>query len=278
MEQAIEVAVKRAVTTMRDNLGQPLTIDDMARSAMFSKFHFTRVFQRVTGISPGRFLSALRLQHAQQLLVSTPLRIADISQRVGYNSVGTFSTRFSRSVGMSPTEYRLQSGFALQIVAETDESTASPTGGRVQCRIRMPQDDQPRLIFAGLFSERIPQGRPVRCAVLADPEHLELDDVPAGTWYLLAQSVPGSCSHPDGYQAKVNESVSVASLGPITVAPRSVVRSELEFNSAGLLDPPVLLALMDVRKLAMEIVAQRTQAPVALAAGATGPLLSGGGW
>ncbi|MEU8069001.1 MULTISPECIES: helix-turn-helix transcriptional regulator [unclassified Micromonospora] len=270
MEQEIEIAVKRAVTTMRDNLGQPLTIDDMARSAMFSKFHFTRVFQRVTGISPGRFLSALRLQHAQQLLVSTPLRIADISQRVGYNSVGTFSTRFSRSVGMSPTEYRLQSGFARQIVTETDAHTTSSAGGRVECRIRMPQDGQPRLVFAGLFPERIPQGRPVRCTVLADPAHLELDDVPSGTWHLLAQAVPGSCGHPDGYQANVNESVSVASLGPITVAPRSVVRSALEFNSAGPLDPPVLLALLDVRKLAMEIVAQRAHAHVPLTAGVAG--------
>jgi AraC family transcriptional regulator len=264
MEQEIEVAVTRAVMTMRDNLGNPLTIDDMARSAMFSKFHFTRVFQRVTGISPGRFLSALRLQHAQQLLVSTPLRIADISQRVGYNSVGTFSSRFSRSVGMSPTDYRQQAGFALQIVTEMDGSTAAPVGGRVRCRIRMPEDNQPRLVFAGLFSERIPQGRPVRCTALADPEHLELDDVPAGKWYLLAQAVPESCGHADGYLANVNESVSVASLGPITVTPRSVVRAELEFNSAGLLDPPVLLALLDVRKLAMEIVAQRAQAPVPL--------------
>lgn len=266
MEQANEVAVKRAVTTMRDNLGNPLTIDDMARSAMFSKFHFTRVFQRVTGISPGRFLSALRLQHAQQLLVSTPLRIADISQQVGYNSVGTFSTRFSRSVGMSPTEYRLQAGFAPLIVAEMDGDTPAPSGGRLQCCIRQPQADQPRLVFVGLFAERIPQGRPVRCTVLADPQHLEFDDVPAGTWYLLAQSVPGSCSDPDGYRANVNESVSVASLGPITVAPHSVFRSELEFNSAGPLDPPVLLALLDVRKLAMEIVAQRAQEPVSLAA------------
>ncbi|MEU3457581.1 AraC family transcriptional regulator [Micromonospora sp. NPDC006766] len=252
MERAIEVAVKRAVTTMRENLGNSLTIDDLARSAMFSKFHFTRVFQRVTGISPGRFLSALRLQHAQQLLLWTPLRIADISQRVGYNSVGTFSSRFSRSVGMPPTEYRHQDGFAQRILPEMDESTAAPAGGRLHCRTRMPKDGQPRLVFAGLFPERIPQGRPVRCAVLADPEHVELDDVPTGTWYLLAQSVPGSCSDPDGYLANVNESVTVASLGPITVAPGSVFRAVLEFHSAGLLDPPVLLALLDVRKLAME--------------------------
>src|SRR5688572_10909767 len=102
MEPRIESAVERAIITMRDHLGEPLTVDDLARSAMFSKFHFTRVFQQATGVSPARFLSALRLRDAQRLLVSTSLTVAEVSQRVGYGSVGTFSSRFSRSVGMSP--------------------------------------------------------------------------------------------------------------------------------------------------------------------------------
>src|SRR4051812_39576889 len=106
VEESIELAVKRAISTMRENLGEQLTVDDMARAAMFSKFHFTRIFQRATGVSPGRFLSALRLQQAKHLLKSTSLNVADISLLVGYNSVGTFSSRFSRSVGMPPTTYR----------------------------------------------------------------------------------------------------------------------------------------------------------------------------
>jgi AraC family transcriptional regulator len=106
MDTASEAAVRRAINAMRENLSDPLNIDDMARVAMFSKFHFTRVFQRVTGISPGRFLSAVRLQEAKRLLISTKLNVADISLRVGYASVGTFSTRFTKSVGVPPTTYR----------------------------------------------------------------------------------------------------------------------------------------------------------------------------
>src|SRR6266498_4177172 len=90
---------------MRTNLGEQLTVDDLARAAMFSKFHFTRIFQRVTGVSPGRFLSALRLQRAKYLLLSTSLNVADISLRVGYSSVGTFSSRFSRRVRLSPLSF-----------------------------------------------------------------------------------------------------------------------------------------------------------------------------
>lgn len=261
MEPDIETAAKRAVATMIDNLGEPLTVGDLARSAMFSKFHFARIFQRVTGVSPGRFLSALRLRHAQQLLVSTSLNVADISQRVGYQSVGTFSARFTRSVGMSPTAYRQRSGFASRIVSGPDDHPAI-TGGRVFCRFAAEHHetgqhheraDEPRLVFAGLFPERIPQGRPVRCAVLTQPAPFTLDNVPPGTWHLLAQSVPGALDDPDGYRATVNESVRVASYGPITVRPQSVIQAELRLKSVEVLDPPVLLALLDVRKLAMGI-------------------------
>lgn len=106
MHDSVEQAVERAIDTMRSNLSEQLTVDDMARAAMFSKFHFTRIFQRVTGISPGRFLSAIRLQEAKRLLTTTRLNVTDISLRVGYNSVGTFSTRFTKSVGLPPTTYR----------------------------------------------------------------------------------------------------------------------------------------------------------------------------
>ncbi len=254
MEEALEVAVRRAITAMRDNLGEPLTVDDMARAAMFSKFHFTRIFQRVTGVSPGRFLSALRLQQAQHLLVSTSLNVADISQRVGYNSVGTVSSRFSRSVGMSPTTYRRRSGFAARIISGADEPCPA-SRARVYGRIPADDSDEPRLVFAGLFPDRIPQGQPARCAVLSRPGLFTFTDVPRGAWYLLAQSVPGSLGDPDGYRANINEAVSVASHGPITVGADSVVRVDLEFNRVRALDPPVLLAMLDVRKVALEMVA-----------------------
>lgn len=54
METAIAQAVARVITDMHDNFGEELTIDDMARTARFSKFHFTRAFTDMTGVSPGR--------------------------------------------------------------------------------------------------------------------------------------------------------------------------------------------------------------------------------
>lgn len=106
MGSAAEDAVRRVVAAMHDNLGDPFTADDMARTAVFSKYHFIRLFQRTTGLTPGRFLARLRIQEAERLLLTTELSVAEISQRVGYSSMGTFSSRFKVSVGVSPSVYR----------------------------------------------------------------------------------------------------------------------------------------------------------------------------
>src|SRR5947208_1146226 len=153
MDEIVRRAVERAIDTMQKNLGERLTIDDMARSAMFSKFHFTRVFQRVTGVSPGRFLSAMRLEEAKRLLLSTQFTVADISHRVGYNSVGTFSSRFRNSVGVSPTTYRQLGGSPLQPPA--DRPPMAETKGVVRGAIIAPPSSHPSLIFIGLFPGRI---------------------------------------------------------------------------------------------------------------------------
>lgn len=251
MDDVIEQAVKRAITVMRENLDQQLTVNDIARAAMFSKFHFTRVFQRATGVSPGRFLSALRLEQAKHLLVSTSLNIAEISVRVGYNSVGTFSSRFSRSVGMSPTTYRRQAGFAPHIPTQPAPWFDQPSRARVHGNVWQPQASRQGFVFIGLFPQRVPEGLPVRCTILSEPGPYRFDFVPRGTWYLLAQSVTSDrathTAEPDG----TDQGISVATCGPLTVGPDAVVRTDLVLKPVRDVDPPVLLALLDARKLAL---------------------------
>ncbi|MEV0678653.1 helix-turn-helix transcriptional regulator [Actinosynnema sp. NPDC050436] len=235
---------------MHKNIGEQFTIDDMARTANYSKFHFSRAFQRVTGVSPGRFLAAIRLQEAKRLLVSTTLTVTDISHRVGYTSVGTFSSRFRSSVGVSPTTFRQSGGFARHIPMArraVDARTAVVRG-----EISAPAGP-PGLLFVGLFPGGIPQGAPIRCAVLRRPGPYLLTAVPPGTWHLLAQSVAlgRESMLGDGPFAQ-DLALSVASHGPITVRPgRPVERADLTLRPICNLDPPVLLALLDVRTHAL---------------------------
>ena len=267
MNDAITRAAERAITTMHERLGEPVTVDDMARSAMFSKFHFTRMFQRATGVSPARFLSTLRLQRAKQLLTSTSLTVVDISVLVGYNSVGTFSSRFSRSVGLSPTDYRRMGGHTERI-ALADVRGATPEGTTVAGVIH-GHDDRRSLVFAGLFPECVPEGRPVACAVLEGPGAYRFENVPAGRWFLLAQSVvdepaPGHPGHHGrrrfgGEAAAAGEGrVWVGTFGPIVVRRGAEeVTADLLLKPAGLLDPPVLLALLAARRDAVARIAAR---------------------
>ncbi|GAA3000170.1 helix-turn-helix transcriptional regulator [Actinokineospora diospyrosa] len=106
MDDVFGNAVDRVIRQMYDNLGGQITVDDLARTALYSKFHFSRAFQRVTGVPPGRFLSAMRLLEAKRLLLSTTISVTEIGQQVGYASIGTFSSRFSDNVGAPPSLYR----------------------------------------------------------------------------------------------------------------------------------------------------------------------------
>ncbi|WP_211347076.1 helix-turn-helix transcriptional regulator [Saccharothrix australiensis] len=236
---------------MHENIGEQFTIDDMARTAMYSKFHFSRVFQRVTGVPPGRFLSAIRLQEAKRLLVCTSLTVTDISHRVGYTSVGTFSSRFRSSVGVSPTVYRQLGGSTPRVpVAWRGADTHTST---VQGRIDAPLGSAPGLIFVGLFPDLIPQGTPIDCSVLHRPGPYVLTNVPPGTWYLMASSVPPEGGPRPGRNRFADDGAPhVAASGPITVRAGSPVKQvDLSLRPIGALDPPVLLALLDVRSVAM---------------------------
>jgi AraC-like DNA-binding protein len=244
MHSNTERAVERAIDTMLDNLSEQLTVDDLARAAMFSKFHFTRVFQRVTGISPGRFLSAIRLQEAKQLLVTTKLNVADISLRVGYNSVGTFSTRFTKSVGLSPTTYRRMGGFTAHIPTSTPPASGLTTiEGTVSGPVTATDR---RTIFLGLFPDRIPEGPPLRCAILQEPGPFRFPAVPDGEWYLLCHSVG------DDAMRLQQHDVMVATLGPIRPRMTEGRLVDVHLKPVSKLDPPVLLALLDTRKAALD--------------------------
>ncbi|MFE6159074.1 helix-turn-helix transcriptional regulator [Streptomyces sp. NPDC056486] len=220
----MEHLVRRSITTMYRSYHEPLTLDDLARSAMVSKFHFLRVFTRVTGVTPGRFLSAVRLHEAKRLLRTTSLNVADISAQVGYSSTGTFSRRFSESVGVSPTKYRhlayerctgqpvtagtpgpfglrkhpgpTRTTTALLPVRRAPRERAT-TEGHAQSQHRHSSTIHGLITvegaplpaaFIGLFNSPILQGRPVTATSVRAPGRFHLADIPAGEWYLHALS------------------------------------------------------------------------------------------
>jgi AraC-like DNA-binding protein len=85
---------------------EPLDVDELAGAAGLSRAHFSREFRRAFGESPHAYLLTRRLERAAALLRTTDRSVADICFSVGLRSVGSFTSSFTRTYGMSPTAYR----------------------------------------------------------------------------------------------------------------------------------------------------------------------------
>ena len=85
---------------------EPLDVDDLARAAGLSRAHFSREFRRAFGEPPHAYLLTRRMERAAALLRSTDNSVAEICLAVGLQSVGSFTTSFTRTYGKSPTAYR----------------------------------------------------------------------------------------------------------------------------------------------------------------------------
>ena len=83
-----------------------LDVGDMARAAGLSRAHFSREFKQAFGTSPHAYLLTRRLERAAALLRVTDRSVARICVDVGLQSVGSFTTSFNRTYGVSPTAYR----------------------------------------------------------------------------------------------------------------------------------------------------------------------------
>ncbi len=85
---------------------QPLDVEALARGVNISAGHLSREFRAAYGESPYSYLMTRRIERAMTLLRRGDLSVTDVCFAVGCSSLGTFSTRFSELVGVSPSAYR----------------------------------------------------------------------------------------------------------------------------------------------------------------------------
>jgi AraC-like DNA-binding protein len=84
----------------------PLDVATLADAAHLSPAHFSREFRRAFGEPPHQYLLTRRMERAAALLRNTDHSVAEICLTVGLRSVGSFTTSFGRTFGLSPTAYR----------------------------------------------------------------------------------------------------------------------------------------------------------------------------
>jgi AraC-like DNA-binding protein len=96
----------RAKDLIEASYRDALDVPTLAQAARLSPAHFSREFRRAFGESPHQYLLTRRLERAASLLRATDRSVADICFTVGLSSVGSFTTSFGRTFGMTPTAYR----------------------------------------------------------------------------------------------------------------------------------------------------------------------------
>jgi AraC-like DNA-binding protein len=100
-------ALARAVALMNDCLSEPLQLDELARAAGFSPFHFQRRFKSWQGVTPHQMLMALRLARAKQLLAAGEAP-ASVATAVGLADQAHLTRRFATMYGVTPARYQKQ--------------------------------------------------------------------------------------------------------------------------------------------------------------------------
>jgi AraC-like DNA-binding protein len=119
-----DLAMLRRVRDRMDReYAQPLDVEALARGANMSAGHLSRQFRLAYGESPYSYLMTRRIERATALLRRGDKTVTEVCFEVGCSSLGTFSTRFTELVGLTPSEYRRRAA----------ESSADSTVGIPSC-------------------------------------------------------------------------------------------------------------------------------------------------
>lgn len=96
------VVIQRVVEYIHDNLGQQLTLTELAFIANMSSYHFSRTFKQATGMAPHQYVLYTRIERAKGLLLQGKLSVAEVATRVGFFDQSHFTRYFKRIVGVTP--------------------------------------------------------------------------------------------------------------------------------------------------------------------------------
>ena len=246
--ELMQFAIEQAIATMWNRQEEHLSMAEIADPALVSKYHFCDAFRSMTGISPGRFLSAIRLFTAKQLLVQTSLSVPRIPCLVGFNSLSTFTHRFSRGVGDSPARYRATSLAGRHCLSAVVSAASGPAEwpGEVTGSVTLPgfADSASLQTYVGIFRGPAFEGLPVACDVVDGLGTYTLRSVPFGDWYVRAAAVD---PYPPGGQALLRHPRFFGAGAKVAVRAEScVVKQDIGLHRACLLDPPILTCLPEL--------------------------------
>ncbi|WP_028559096.1 helix-turn-helix transcriptional regulator [Paenibacillus pinihumi] len=240
--------IEGVIAYIHQHIFDPLPLAKLAAYAAYSPYHFTRIFKERMGLSPHYYISALRLQKAKDLLLHTNMNIRDIGLEIGQQSLGTFTTRFTERVGLTPANfrnYRQQAGQHLSSLQQLTnwkepELVLSPSL-TVEGIIRAETPFQ-GVILIGLFARPIPEGLPLYGTLLSSLGDFRFTHVKPGTYYLMATTISWGTQAADIMLPQAT--LRTRSRTPIIVQPYTKVPPlDIMLYPPRLDDPPILISL-----------------------------------
>ncbi len=91
---------------VQEHMEDPLSTEELARHACVTKCHLIRMFRSSLGVTPLRYITQCKVQHAQTLLLRTDLSVKQVGEAVGFKDISYFIRLFRRQLGFTPQEYR----------------------------------------------------------------------------------------------------------------------------------------------------------------------------
>ncbi|WP_164670721.1 helix-turn-helix domain-containing protein [Virgibacillus doumboii] len=240
--------IDEVINYIHQNIYDPLSLSQLAKYAAYSPYHFTRIFKQQTGLTPQYYVSSVRLQKAKDLLMHTNLSIRDVGMEIGQQSLGTFTTRFTDRVGLSPSHFRnsmQQANEDFQSLKRINKIQPSlpllnqhvKLEGSIQAEV--PFDG---VVLIGLFPKPIPEGMPLYGTLLFSLGKFCFCDVKPGIYYLMATSVSWDMQPIDFLLP--HRTLRYKSKGPIIVHQNgSVPFLHVTLRTPRLDDPPILISL-----------------------------------
>ena len=101
--------IHQCIQYINTNYSSPLTLEEIARIVCLSPDYLSKIFKQETGTTFSRYLNDVRIARAKELIRQSRLRMTDISSMVGYDDQSYFTKVFTKTVGVSPSEYRKKS-------------------------------------------------------------------------------------------------------------------------------------------------------------------------
>ncbi|MGU3471657.1 helix-turn-helix domain-containing protein [Paenibacillus sp. D51F] len=240
--------IDQVIAYIHRHLFDPMPLARLARHISYSPSHFARLFKERTGLTPLYYVSSIRLERSKDMLLRTHLSVRDIGLEIRQQSLGTFTTRFTQRVGVSPAEFRQSIRSAdrdfesLRRLREWEQPAApifreGCVSGTIEAAVPFEG-----FVLIGLFSKPIPEGLPLYGTLVRYPGSFRFDGVKPGIYYLMATSISWTMGRMDMLLPKTT--LRTRSKSPLAVLPGvPLPPQEVLLQEPRLDDPPILVSL-----------------------------------